>query len=149
MMEDLSSAEHKSVVGGSSSIVLPLLKSCQMLSERVRRFSECALQKGFDCSRRATHNWLSQALKGEFLSRLSVEPENFTGRIIFMSMFNDISWGSKEIERECELSAQLVSMYAKRFSVGRWSFLGPGSERSGVVLTNANHKENGTESLNK
>ena len=28
----------------------------------------------------------------ELLSRLSVQPENFTGRIIFMSMFNDISW---------------------------------------------------------
>ena len=28
----------------------------------------------------------------ELLSRLSVEPEKFPGRIIFMSMFNDISW---------------------------------------------------------
>ena len=28
----------------------------------------------------------------ELLSRLSVTPEKFTGRIIFMSMFNDISW---------------------------------------------------------
>ena len=28
----------------------------------------------------------------ELLSRLSVQSENFTGRIIFMSMFNDISW---------------------------------------------------------
>ena len=28
----------------------------------------------------------------ELLSRLSVEPENFIERIIFMSMFNDISW---------------------------------------------------------
>ena len=46
-----------------------------------------------------------------------------------MSMFTDISWGSKENERECELSAQLVSMSAKRFSPGRWSFLGPGSEK--------------------
>ena len=64
----------------------------------------------------------------EFLSNVSTEPEDFTGRI-FMSMFNDISWGSKENERECELSAQLVSMYAKRFSPGRWSFLGPGSEK--------------------
>ena len=27
---------------------------------------------------------------------MNTEPENFTGRIIFMSMFNDISWGSKE-----------------------------------------------------
>ena len=31
----------------------------------------------------------------EFLSKMSVEPKDFTGRIIFMSMFNDISWGSK------------------------------------------------------
>ena len=28
----------------------------------------------------------------ELLSRLSTQPENFTGRIIFMSMVNDISW---------------------------------------------------------
>ena len=63
----------------------------------------------------------------ELLSRLSVEPEIFTGRIIFMSMFNDISWGSQDNEKECESSAQVVPLYAKRFSAGRWSFLGPGS----------------------
>ena len=28
----------------------------------------------------------------EFLSKMSIQPENFIGRIIFMSMFNDISW---------------------------------------------------------
>ena len=28
----------------------------------------------------------------EFLSKTSEKPEEFTGRIIFMSMFNDISW---------------------------------------------------------
>ena len=65
----------------------------------------------------------------EFLSKMSVEPEDFTGRIIFMSIFNDISSGSKENKQECELSAQLVSICAKRFSPGRWSFLGPGSEK--------------------
>ena len=32
----------------------------------------------------------------ELLSRLSVTPEKFTGRIIFMSMFNDISCGSRD-----------------------------------------------------
>ena len=58
---------------------------------------------------------------------MSVEPEDFTGRIICMSMFNDISWGSKDNEQECELSAKLVSICAKRYSPGRWSFLGPGS----------------------
>ena len=44
-------------------------------------------------------------------------------------MFNDISWRSPDNEQECELSANLVSIYARRFSPGRWSFLGPGSER--------------------
>ena len=58
----------------------------------------------------------------ELLSRLSVTPEKFPGRTIFMSMFNDISWRSKDNEKECESSA-------KRFSPGQWSFLGPGSEK--------------------
>ena len=65
----------------------------------------------------------------ELLSKLSVEPDNFTGRIIFMSMFNDISWRSKDNEQECESNANLVSICARRFSPGRWSFLGPGSEK--------------------
>ena len=65
----------------------------------------------------------------EFVSKMSIHPEDFTGRIIFMSMFNDISWGSKENKQECKSSAQLISIYAKRFSPGRWSFLGLGSEK--------------------
>ena len=35
----------------------------------------------------------------------------------------------KTVQKECESSALLVSLYAKRFSAGRWSFLGPGSEK--------------------
>ena len=46
-----------------------------------------------------------------------------------MSMFNDISWRSPDNEQECELNANLVSVYARRFSPRRWSFLGPGSEK--------------------
>ena len=46
-----------------------------------------------------------------------------------MSMFNDISWRSPDNEQECELNANLVSVYASRFSPGRWSFLRPGSEK--------------------
>ena len=64
----------------------------------------------------------------EFLSNMSTEPEDFTGRIIFMSMFNDISWRSQDNEQECESNANFVSIYARRFSPGRWSFLGLGSE---------------------
>ena len=65
----------------------------------------------------------------EFMSKMSDPPEQFKGRIIFMSMFNNISWGSKGNEQECELSANLVSIYARKFSPGRRSFLGPGSEK--------------------
>ena len=38
-------------------------------------------------------------------------------------------WGSEHNEQECDLSAKLVSIYAMRFSPGRWSFLGAGSEK--------------------
>ena len=60
---------------------------------------------------------------------LDETPENFTGRIIFMSMFNDISCGSGDNEKECESNARLVSLVAKRFGTGQWSFLGPASEK--------------------
>ena len=65
----------------------------------------------------------------ELLSKMSKQPDEFTGRIIFMSMFNYMSWGFEDNEQECELSTKLVSIHARRFSPGRWSFLGPGSEK--------------------
>ena len=71
---------------------------------------------------------LSQEVKS-LLLRLGETPENFTGRIVFMSMFIDISHGSKDNEKEYESSAQLVSLFAKRFESGRWPFLGLGSEK--------------------
>ena len=81
----------------------------------------------------------------EFLSNMSEEPEEFTRRIIFMSMFNDISWGSKDNEQECEVTAKLVSIYA-----GRWSFLEPGSEKKWYSPhEKKNHKENGTKLRSK
>ena len=48
---------------------------------------------------------LSDEVK-ELLLRLSVTPEKFTGRIIFILMFNDISWGSKDNKKECESNVQ-------------------------------------------
>ena len=71
---------------------------------------------------------LSQEVQ-ELLLRLSETPENYTGRIIFMSMFNDISCGSKDNKKECESNAQLISLFATRFGAGQWSFLGPGLEK--------------------
>ena len=45
-------------------------------------------------------------LSGEvkrFLLKLDETPENFTGRIICMSMFNDISCGSKDNGKEWQM----------------------------------------------
>ena len=69
------------------------------------------------------------------LLRLDETAENFTGRIIFMSMFNDISCGSKDNEKECLANAKLVSLYAKRFEKGQWSFIGPGSEKKWFCIS--------------
>ena len=65
----------------------------------------------------------------DLLSRLGETPETFTGRILFMSMFNDISCDKKDNEEECLANAKVVSLYARRFGKGQWSFIGPGSEK--------------------
>ena len=65
----------------------------------------------------------------DLLSRLGETPETFTGRILFMSMFNDISCEKKDNEEECLANAKVVSIYAKKFGIGQWSFVGPGSEK--------------------
>ena len=71
---------------------------------------------------------LSEEVK-RLLCRLNETPENFTGRILFMSMFNDITCGTRDIEQECLANARLVSLYARKFGKGQWSFIGPGSEK--------------------
>ena len=69
VMDDLSTTERRSLVEESTLLVLSFLKregsgaQCCMLTERVRRLADRALQKGLGYSRRATHKWLSQALK--------------------------------------------------------------------------------------
>ena len=43
----------------------------------------------------------------EFMSKMS-DPSECKGRIIFMSMFNDILWGSEDNEQECNANDNLV-----------------------------------------
>ena len=65
----------------------------------------------------------------DLLSRLGEAPETFTGRILFMSMFNDISCDGKGNEEECVANSKVVSIFAKKFGIGQWSFIGPASEK--------------------
>ena len=66
---------------------------------------------------------------------INLQPEEFTDRIIFMSLNIDIEW--KTNDENCISNAEKVNNYAMRFSQGHWTFLGPGSEESGmeVLLT--------------
>ena len=65
----------------------------------------------------------------DLLSDLGEEPETFTRRILFMSMLNDISCDRKGNREECLANARVVKVLAKKFGIGQWSFIGPGSEK--------------------
>ena len=65
----------------------------------------------------------------DLLSNLGQTQETFTGRILFMSMFNDISCDRKSNKDECLANAGVVKVLAKKFGIGQWSFIGPGSEK--------------------
>ena len=82
---------------------------------------------------------LSEEVKS-LLYRLGETPDNFIERILFMSMFNDISCDKKDNEEECLASAKVVSIFAKKFGKGHWSFIGPGSEKKWYSIA---HKEFG------
>ena len=66
---------------------------------------------------------------GDLLSDVGQTPETFTGRILFMSMFNDISCDRKGNKDECLANAEVVKVLARRFGIGQWSFIGPGFEK--------------------
>ena len=59
---------------------------------------------------------------------MSKEPENFTGRIIFLSM-STTSHGDLKTRKKNANQVLSSFLYAKRFSARQWPFLGPGSEK--------------------
>ena len=65
----------------------------------------------------------------DLLSNLGQTPETFTGRVLFMSMFNAISCDRKDNKDECLRNANIVKTFAGRFGLGQWSFIRPGSEK--------------------
>ena len=73
----------------------------------------------------------------DLLSDLGQTPETFTGRILFMSMFGDISCDRKGNKDECLVNAGVVKVLARRFGVGQWSFIGPGSEKKWYSAENS------------
>ena len=73
----------------------------------------------------------------DLLSELGQTPETFTRRILFMSMFKDISCDRKGNKDECLTNAGVVKVLARRFGVGQWSFVGPSSEKKWYSAENS------------
>ena len=57
----------------------------------------------------------------DLLSDMGGTPETFTGRILFMSMFNDISCDRKDNKDECLANAGVVKVLAKK--IWYWSMV--------------------------
>ena len=66
----------------------------------------------------------------KMMTESKCEPEHFKGRIIFMSVYNDIDLDKTRKQRKlyCECSLRIAE-YARSFTQGHWSFLGPGAEK--------------------
>ena len=58
-----------------------------------------------------------------------------------MSMFNDISCDGNHNEEQCLKNADFVKTFAKRFGIGQWSFIGPGSEKKWYPSENSPQTE--------
>ena len=86
---------------------------------------------------------LSEEVK-RLLYRFGETPEIFTGRILFMSMFNGISCGPKDDDEECLANARLVSLYARRFGKDNGHSLVFVLRKSGTLSVRTVHKESGT-----
>ena len=52
-------------------------------------------------------------------------------------MFNDISCDRKGNKDECLANAGVVKVLARKFGVGQWSFIGPGSEKKWYSAENS------------
>ena len=55
------------------------------------------------------------------MGELQCEPENFTGRIICMSMFNDIVCDAKRNDELCVNNSKTIKEYAEGLLRGHWS----------------------------
>ena len=71
----------------------------------------------------------SSATVQEFMSKMSDPPEQFKGRIVFMTVFNDISWRSRKMNWNANEALSSFLCTQKKKSPRKWSFLGPGSEK--------------------
>ena len=59
------------------------------------------------------------------LKTRKINLQQLEGKILFMSMFNDIGWTKNGNSAECVSNARKVSEFARGCQRGHWSFLFP------------------------
>ena len=64
------------------------------------------------------------------MKSIPCESEHFIDRIIFMSMFDEITWGENDNTVECRQNSVEFGKYARRFHRDHCSFLGSESEKA-------------------
>ena len=80
----------------------------------------------------------------DLLSSLGEEPKTFTGRNLFMSMFNDFSCDGKGNDEECVANSKVVSILCKRSLVlDSGHILAQVPKRSAILWKRIAHKEFG------
>ena len=89
---------------------------------------------------------LSEEVK-RLLFRLDETPENFTGRILFMSMFNDISCGTKTTQQNVWQTPNSYLCMREDLGKDNGHLLVPVLRKSGTVSVKTVHKEYGTQLL--
>ena len=83
----------------------------------------------------------------EFMSQMS-DPSEFKGRIIFMSMFNDILWDIKTMNGNAMLTPTSFPNLQKDSHQDDGHFSDLDQKSSGILHILTDHKENRTELLN-
>ena len=81
----------------------------------------------------------------KFMNKMS-EPEQFQGRLIFLSMFKDIIWWIETLKRNVLLMPHLCLYSQNQQDIGHSSDLD--RKQSDIPPTTKDYKENGIESLN-
>ena len=84
----------------------------------------------------------------KMMTESKCEPEQFKGRVIFMSVYNNIVWGEKRKQRNvyCEFSSMYQNMQEDSRQV-ICRFQGLNRRRNGTELMSTNLMENGIKLL--
>ena len=92
-------------------------------------------------------HWSLSGKSKKLMSKMG-EPEQFQGRIIFMSMFHDIIWEIKTMRRNVLLIPHLCLYSQKDFQQDVEHSSDLGQKQSGIPQTKKDQEEHGIESLN-